>query len=411
MRINIQVAKAAGCVCAPPSKSMAHRLLICAAMSEGESVIHGISQCEDVSATLDCLRSLGVSCAREGEDTVRVRGRDLRAASPESPLCCRESGSTLRFFIPIALLSGNNVMLRGSEYLMQRPMSVYRMLCKEKGLTYLQDGQSVVVRGPLKAGEYSVVGNISSQFISGLLFVLPVVTGDSTIHIAPPVESRSYINLTMEALREFGVEVLWKNEHTLFVRGGQKYRAHETTVEGDYSNAAFLDALRLFGGEVGVQGLRPDSIQGDSVYRRYFDMLCKGAPTIHIGDCPDLGPILFSVAAAKHGGIFNGTRRLRMKESDRAAAMAEELKKFGTAVTVYEDTVVIYPADFHAPSEALSGHNDHRIVMSLVVLLTLTGGTIDGAEAVSKSFPEFFDYLRMLGIPVNEDRAEGRTAT
>jgi 3-phosphoshikimate 1-carboxyvinyltransferase len=164
------------------------------------------------------------------------------------------------------------------------------------------------------------------------------------------VESRPYINLTVEALQEFGVEVLWQDEHTLFVRGGQSYQPREITVEGDYSNAAFLDALTVLGGEVQVNGLRPDSIQGDRVYRRYFEMLCKGTPTIHIGDCPDLGPILFSVAAAKNGGIFNGTGRLRLKESDRAAVMAEELKKFGAAVTVYEDTVVVYPVSFHAPS-------------------------------------------------------------
>ena len=143
--------------------------------------------------------------------------------------------------------------------------------------------------------------------------------------------------------------------------------------------------------------------------KRYFEMLCKGAPTIHIGDCPDLGPILFSVAAVKNGAVFNGTKRLRIKESDRADAMARELKKFGTAVTVYEDTVVVYPADFHAPTETLLGHNDHRIVMSLAILLTLTGGKISGAEAVNKSFPEFFDRLRQLGIPVTEQEEKEET--
>ena len=132
-------------------------------------------------------------------------------------------------------------------------------------------------------------------------------------------------------------------------------------------------------------------------------MLNGGVPTIHIGDCPDLGPILFAVAAAKYGGVFSGTKRLKIKESDRAEAMARELKKFGTAVSVYEDSVVIYPADFHAPSEALSGHNDHRIVMSLAVLLTLTGGEIEGAEAISKSYPDFFENLRALGIEVYEN--------
>ena len=401
MQVTMTPGRAVGTVTAPPSKSMAHRLLICAGMSQGQSVIRGISQSEDILATLDCLQALGVRYQREG-DTVTVEGIDMRYANPGLPLYCRESGSTLRFFLPLALLSGNNVMLRGSETLLKRPMGVFEDICRQRGLVYLQDGQSIVVQGPLRAGEFSVVGNISSQFISGLLFVLPLLEEDSTIRITPPVESRSYINLTVEALREFGVEILWQDEHTLFIRGRQAYQPRSITVEGDYSNAAFLDALALFGGDVKVEGLRPDSIQGDRVYRRYFEMLSKGTPTIYIGDCPDLGPILFSVAAAKNGGIFNGTGRLRLKESDRAAVMAEELKKFGAAVTVYEDTVVVYPVSFHAPECPLEGHNDHRIVMSLSVLLTLTGGTLQGAEAARKSFPDFFAYLRKLGISVTE---------
>lgn len=372
-------------------------MLICAALAEGESVINGISECDDVLATLDCMKALGVPFTREG-DRVTVTGIDMRRARPTSALYCRESGSTIRFFVPICLLSGNNTMLRASGSLMRRPMSVYEKLAKEKGYVYAQDEQSVMVKGPLRAGEYKVAGDISSQFISGLLFALPLTDGDSTISITPPVESRSYINLTISALAEFGVSVIWRDEHTLFIKGGQTYRAVETSVEGDYSNAAFLSALSVLGGDVEVDGLRENSIQGDKVYMRFFDMLCKGTPTVHIGDCPDLGPVLFAVAAAKYGGVFTGTSRLRIKESDRGAAMAEELKKFGTAVTVHDDTVVVYPADFHAPDDILFGHGDHRIVMSLAVLCTLTGGTIDGGEAVAKSYPDFFRVIDSLGI-------------
>ena len=289
-----------------------------------------------MDATLDCLSALGVTFQYEG-DTVVVQGIDIRKAEPTVPLQCRESGSTLRFLIPIAMLSDASVTFHGAPSLMQRPMSVYAELCKEKRLTFQQRGQDITVKGKLPSGEYSVVGNISSQFISGLLFALPLPDHDSVIRIKPPVESRSYLNLTVAALREFGIAVTWRDEHTLCIPGGQRYCACDTTVEGDFSNAAFLDALGVLGGDVEITGLRTDSLQGDSVYKHYFEMLCKGTPTIHIGDCPDLGPILFSVAAAKHGGIFNGTRRLRIKESDRAAAMAEELKKFGTSVTVHED--------------------------------------------------------------------------
>ncbi len=401
MRVKIDKGIARGSIFAPPSKSMAHRLLISAAMSEGKSVIHGISNCLDAQATLDCLSALGIKIEKNGKD-VTVYGENFKNVKPIAPLKCRESGSTLRFMIPLAMLSGHTTVFYGERGLMARPMGVYEKLFSEMGLTYISDGESIVVRGPLRSGEYSLVGNVSSQFISGLIFALPLADGDSTIKIIPPIESRSYINLTISALREFGVSVVWADEHTLKIKGNQTYKAREITVEGDYSGAAFPDALNLFGGEVDVLGLNPESIQGDSSYKKYFKMLSSGVPTIHIGDCPDLGPVLFAVAAAKFGGAFSGTRRLKIKESDRASAMAEELKKFGTSVSVYEDSVVIYPADFHAPREVLSGHGDHRIVMSLAILLTLVGGEIDGAEAVKKSYPEFFQNMKSLGIGIHE---------
>ena len=396
-RINSGIAR--GEIVAPPSKSMAHRLLISAAMSEGKSTVHGISSCEDVLATLDCMKALGIEYERVGDD-VTVYGKNPKDFTPRAPLYCRESGSTLRFLIPIAMCSGLTTVFYGEKGLMKRPMSIYERLCQDKGLTYISDGESIVVKGPLAGGEYTLMGNVSSQFISGLLFALPTAENDSIIHITPPIESRSYIELTRSALATFGIKTEWKDEYTLFIPGGQSYTPTEVTVEGDYSGAAFPDALNIFGGEVSVGGLNKDSLQGDSVYKKHFDSLKVGVPTIHIGDCPDLGPILFAVAAAKYGGIFTGTKRLKIKESDRASAMAEELKKFGASVTVYEDTVVIYPIDFHAPTERLAGHNDHRIVMALSILLTLTGGEIDGAEAINKSYPEFFDHLKALGIGV-----------
>lgn len=399
MRVKIKPSRATGSIKAPPSKSMAHRLLISAAMCDGVSRVHGISSCEDVLATLDCLAALGIKTEQNG-DTVTVYGKNPREVTPTDALRCRESGSTLRFMIPIAMLSGKTTVFYGSESLMRRPMSVYEQLFSELSLTYISDGKSIVVRGPLAGGEYNVVGNVSSQFISGLLFALPMLERDSRIKILPPIESRSYIDLTIEALAHFGVTVRWTDDNTLYVRGGQKYIPSDVTVEGDYSGAAFIDAFSVFGYNVGVDGLNPDSTQGDKVYKSHFDMIKKGVPTIHVGNCPDLGPILFATVAAKHGGVFTGTKRLKIKESDRAAAMAEELSKFGVSVTVYDDKVVVYPIGFHAPSVPLSGHNDHRIVMALSVLLTLTGGEIEGAEAVSKSYPAFFDDLIKLGIKI-----------
>ena len=401
MKLRIEKGTAFGKIKAPASKSMAHRLLICAAMASGKSKICGISNCEDVLATIDCLKALGVKTETSGSDII-VYGKDFTNLTPKAPLKCRESGSTLRFLIPPVMLSKSTSVFYGAESLMKRPMNVYNNLFSEKGLTFIEDGKSIVVRGALEGGEYSLVGNVSSQFISGLIFALPLAKKDSYIKITPPIESRSYINLTVSAVKEFGIKCEWVDEYTLKIPANQSYMPREVTVEGDYSGSAFPDALKLFGADVEVLGLNPESIQGDSIYKKYYAMLSQGVPTIHIGDCPDLGPILFAVAAAKCGGVFSGTKRLKIKESDRASAMAEELKKFGAAVSVYEDSVVIYPKEFHAPSGVLFGHNDHRIVMALSILLTLVGGEIDGAEAVSKSYPGFFDDLRTLGIEVAE---------
>lgn len=401
MNVLIKKSKAAGEVYAPPSKSMAHRMLIGAGLAKGRSVIKGISGSEDMKATIDCLGALGAKCEISG-DTVTVEGADLKNL-PENPhLKCRESGSTLRFFIPLCLMSGKSeVTLSGSEYLFSRPLNVYEEICKKQGIEYCPQNAGLKLKGKLKSDNFRIKGNISSQFISGLLFALPMLNEDSTITLIPPVESLSYINLTIEALGFFGVEVKWQDEKTLYIKGNQSYKPVEAAVEGDYSNAAFFEALNFIGSEVEVKGLCEESLQGDRVYKKYFPALSKGTPTINISDCPDLGPVLFSLSAALQGGVFTGTRRLRLKECDRAEAMAEELKKFGVAVTVREDSVVVYPHDFHAPEEILSGHNDHRIVMALCVLCTLTGGEIEGAEAVRKSMPDFFEKIESLGVEVS----------
>ena len=397
MKVTFKPAKLYGTVLAPPSKSMAHRMLICGGLAhEGTSVIQGISRSEDVTATLNCLKTLGAEYEKEGE-TVTIKGIDIRRSTPTKPLACNESGSTLRFFLPLCLLSGNEATLKGTEKLLSRPLSVYENICKEQQISYIKNEDSVSVKGVISAGDYKIPGNISSQFISGLLFALPLCEKDSTIDIIPPIESRSYLDLTIEALAEFGVVIEWQDERTLFIKGNQTYQPKNTSVEGDYSNAAFFDALRLFGHEVSVTGLSETSRQGDKAYLKCFELLSKGTPTIHIGDCPDLGPILMAIAAAKNGAVFTGTKRLKIKESDRGAAMASELAKFGVSVTVHEDSIVVYPLSFHAPTETLYGHNDHRIVMALATLLSMTGGTIDGAEAVKKSLPEYFERMKELG--------------
>ena len=401
MNVEIVAKTATGVMTAPPSKSMAHRLLIGGGLAQGKSVIHGIAPSEDMRATLDCLTALGAHWEWE-EDTVTIWGVDPRKPSDERTLPCRESGSTLRFFIPLCLLNGAQTRLYGSEKLFSRPLGVYEEICNRQGLLFVPSTGALQVGGKLTSGHFRIKGNISSQFISGLLFALPLLEGDSTIQLLPPVESCSYIDMTIQALAQVGVAVSWKDERTLFVKGGQTYHPIDTTVEGDYSNAAFFAALNTLGSDITVNGLDEDSLQGDKVYSRFFSLLERGTPTLHIADCPDLGPVLFAVAATRSGGVFTGTRRLKLKESDRAEAMAQELAKCGVAVTVHEDSVVVYPHDLHAPTEPLCGHNDHRVVMALTVLLTRLGGRITGAEAVAKSMPNFFTQMRDLGFEVTE---------
>ena len=282
-------------------------------------------------------------------------------------------------------------------------MTVYETLCRERGLLFRAENGSLTVGGGLPSGDYTLSGNVSSQFVSGLLFALPLAEGDSRIHLIPPVESRSYILMTLDAMRTFGVTAEFENENCLYVRGNQRYCPREVTVEGDYSNAAFPDALNHLGGAVELLGLNPNSLQGDRCYREAMESLSVGPATVSLKDCPDLGPVLFALAAAKHGGRFTDAGRLRIKESDRVAAMEEELGKLGVTVRTVEDgTVEIPKSPLHPPKVPISGHNDHRIVMAMAILLTLTGGVIEGAEAVRKSYPAFFEDLRRLGITAEE---------
>lgn len=399
MRAVIKPSLANGTVAAPSSKSVAHRLLIAAALAEGDSTVYGVTPSDDVLATIDCLNALGATIELK-ENVCKIHGVDMKSTAANGLLCCRESGSTLRFLIPIAALSGSKVMLSGSETLLSRPLSVYERLFEERELLLKKIGNFIFVDGPLPSGEYEIDGNVSSQFISGLLFALPLAEGDSLIRIKPPFASKSYVDLTIEALSAFGVNVCFEDSYTVKIPGGQKYTPKEVSVEGDYSGAAFLDAFNYLGGEVSISGLNEASSQGDKAYRELFPLLKKAESTIDLENCPDLAPILFTLAADCNGALFTSTARLKIKESDRAQVMAEELKKFGADIEVFEDSVKIKKASLHTPCEILNGHNDHRVVMSLAVLCSKYGGIIDGAEAVKKSYPRFFEDIKNAGIEV-----------
>lgn len=400
MNITIKKGTASGVVSIPSSKSVAHRLLINAALTDGETIINGLSLNEDIGATIDCLKTLGAKIDySHGRCT--VHGTNGRRESLRR-LHCRESGSTLRFMIPLCLDSVKTE-LYGSPRLIERPHSVYGEICEKNGFLWQSDGEKITVCGGLKSGEYEVPGNISSQFITGLMLALPTLEGDSVIRLTTEPESLSYIDMTVASLAAFGIVIEKRSEREWFIKGSQNRRSPGIiNVEADESGAAFFGALNYIGGDVKLDNLNNNSCQGDRVWRLFFPMLESGRPEISIKDCPDLGPILMSLAACLNGVTLRDTARLKIKESDRGGAMAEELEKLGVKVTDEENTITVDPSGIHAPNEALDGHNDHRIVMSLVIMLTQFGGRINGAQAVSKSMPQFFKMLNSLGIETEE---------
>lgn len=386
-----------GYVNAPPSKSMAHRYLIGAALSGQTCTLTGVDYSEDICASIDCLRALGASVAAT-EDAVTVDPTDfMQAESPVLP--CRESGSTLRFFLPLALCLGRPVTLLGSGRLPERPLGVYENLCRENGFSFENDGHSITVCGSLQSGHYKVRGDVSSQFITGLILALVYVDKESSVEIIPPFESRSYVDLTLSALAAFGADVAFAEEYLIRIRPATLH-AFSGPIEGDYSNAAFLDAFNHIGSSVTVGNLHPDSLQGDRVYASYFEELSRGAPKLDISDCPDLGPVLFALAALQNGATFTGTDRLKAKESDRGAAMDAELGKLGGGLILGDNTITVPKQTLTYKDIPLDGHNDHRIVMALSVILSRTGGRIHGADAVKKSYPDFFHDLLRLGAAV-----------
>lgn len=399
MKVTIEPSRLCGTIQAPPSKSAAHRALIAAALAEGKSTIRGVALSDDICATIDCLRSLSIPIEIEG-DEVTVTGRGIAGLDPIRPLDCRESGSTLRFLIPLCLLSGRRATLTGSERLLSRPLGVYENLFAAHGVLFERGARTLTVEGNLPIGDLTLSGEVSSQFVTGLLLALGATGKPARLHLSGKIESRSYIDLTLDAMRKFGVSARWEDERTLAVPIGG-YRPTDLAVEGDYSGAAFFYALAGMGFPVSVTGLDPDSRQGDRVCVDLFRRLAEDCATISVADCPDLAPILMTFGAMRHGVILTDTRRLRIKESDRAVVMAKELQKCGAVVTVEENRVTVRGGDaLHPPKTPLSGHNDHRVVMSLAVLLTAFGGTIEGAEAVKKSYPKFFDDLISVGAEV-----------
>ena len=387
---------------APPSKSYAHRLILAAALSGGKCRISNVELSEDIKATLECIRALGRCLTIEDNSVTFEPQTATKSGSGTVVMPCNESGTTLRFMIPVALAIGGCFRFTGTPRLISRGISVYEDIFRQQGISCTKYTDSIEICGRLKPSDFSIDASVSSQFISGLLFALPLTDSESTIRLLGNVESRMYIDMTLSILSSFGICYQRFDDGSIRIPGNQSYKVMDACVEGDWSNAAFSDALNLMGGSVTIQGLNEDSLQGDRRYREYFNSLLCGTPHIDISQQIDLGPILFAMAAYLNGALFTGTRRLRIKESDRVSDMLEELSCFGAEFTVTENSVEIKNTTLHKPSRTLHGHNDHRIVMALSILLTAFGGEIEGTEAVSKSYPSFFEMLKCLGIETTD---------
>lgn len=403
MKVKILPSKTSGEVSAPPSKSFAHRYLIGSVLSCGKCVIKNIADSDDISATLSCIEQLGGSVTKDGNIVTVIPTNEKQIEN--AVFDCKESGSTLRFFIPVVLATGaKNCTFLGSERLLARGIKEYEKLFENSDVKIKSDEKSIEVNGTLSAGNYEISGEVSSQYTTGMLFALSVLDGKSTLKITGNAESRAYVDMTIKVLKDFGADITETEKNFFEINGKGRLSPGEFTVEGDWSNAAFLIALSRLVGTISVSGLNENSVQGDRFCTAAFDALDGENAEIDLKDCPDLAPILFSYAAYKNGGKFINTRRLRVKESDRANVMAEELKKFGANVKVYENSVESEKTQLKPPIVPLCGHNDHRIVMALSVLAAVFGAEIDGAEAVNKSYPDFFRVIKKAGVNVYEIR-------
>lgn len=418
MKVKIYPSRCSGDIKIPSSKSMGHRAIICASLAKGKSIISNLDYSDDILATIEGMKKLGAKIECE-KDRLIIQGIENFENIKGDVIDCKESGSTLRFFIPIFSLTGKKITFVGKNRLLKRPQKIYENIFKNQGLHYYHDENKIEIEGKLGANEYFVDGNISSQFISGLLFTLPLLNQDSTININPPFESASYIDLTIEVLQEFGIKIEKITPLKFKIIGNQKYINKDYTVEGDYSQLAFFAVLGALNNNIKCIGLNHNSKQGDKEILNILNksgikiekisngyIIYKGNPQgceIDLGNCPDLGPILNILAMNGKGEfkIFNAGR-LRLKESDRIYAMEEELKKLDVDIRTTEEDIYIKGKKRYLGNIEVFGHKDHRIVMSLAIAGTMLEKPIiiDGAEAVEKSYPKFFEDLEKLNIKI-----------
>ncbi len=389
MDITIQPGRLNGTVRIIPSKSQAHRLLICAAFADKPTEIICPETNEDISATADCLNALGAKIARTEQGYYVIPAASV---PQEAVLNCRESGSTLRFMLPIAGALGVDATFRMYGRLPDRPLSPLKEEMERMGCALTVPERGLLrCTGKLRVGAYQIDGSVSSQFISGLLFALVLLNDNCMLTVTGNIESRPYIHLTKDALRQFGAHISGETISPSLPLTSPGI----LTVEGDWSNAAFFYAANTLGSDIHLEGLRDDSVQGDQVCKDILSL--HGPLNVDATDIPDLVPILSVAAAAKCGGKFTGIGRLRLKESDRVASTIAMLSAFGVQAEADNDTLTVYPGQFHGCT--VQSEKDHRIAMAAAIAATVADGpvTILDAQCVSKSYPVFWDVYKRLG--------------
>lgn len=390
MDVTIYPQRLHGTICAIPSKSQAHRLLICAAFSDKTTTLVCPDTNQDIEATADCLRALGAQIDRTASGYTVT---PITMIPQKAELNCRESGSTLRFMLPVAGALGVDTVFKLAGRLPHRPLSPLWEEMERNGCILSRPTETTIrCTGKLRSGNYTIDGGISSQFITGLLFAMALLPGHSHLTVTGKTESKPYIKMTQQALSMFGVE------STDYCISGQYpfTSPHEIHVEGDWSNGAFFLAAKSLGNNVEVIGLNPESEQGDRTVASILDIL-ETNPTVDAADIPDLVPILAITAAAKQGATFTNIGRLRLKESDRVASVDAMLKRLGAETLVEEDRLIVYPTDFLGCT--IDSVGDHRIAMSAAIAATVSNGpvTILNAQCVEKSYPSFWSEYRRLG--------------
>lgn len=417
-----------GTINIPPSKSMSHRAIICASLAKGVSTIHNVAYSKDIIATLEGMKSLGAKVVKEEKDrhnnySITIEGvKNFKLLN--NFINANESGSTIRFLIPILMLANEEYTITGEGRLKERPLDTFYNIFKKQGIEYKNENGKLplTVIGSLKPDIFEIEGDISSQFISGLLFTLPLLGKDSKIVITKSeLESKGYIDLTIQMLKRFSIKIVNNDYKEFIIEGNQKYISTEYTVEGDYSQGAFWIVAGLIGDEIVSNNLSIDSLQGDKevvdiVKRMKGDItiekrsiVTKNSETcstvIDASQCPDIIPVLSVLASLSVGKteIING-KRLRIKESDRITSTRTELSKLGADIVETEEGLIINGKNYLDGGVDISSWNDHRIAMAMAIasIRCKEKITITGSESVSKSYPNFWEDFKMLGGTINE---------